>query len=61
MKLIVIGSLVPINLRVQSDPQCANMGKKQKTRQSEEKLNLEKEGVIKPILLMGELRHRSRK
>lgn len=50
-----------IKFRVPSDPECAGVGKRQKARQSDENLNLEKGRVIKPILLMGELRHRSRK
>lgn len=61
MKVIIIGSLVLIKLRVPSDPQCADVGKRQKARHSEENLNLEKGSIIKPILLMGELRHSSRK
>lgn len=61
MKVIIIGSLALIKLRVPSDQRCADVGKRQKAKRSEENLNFKKGSVIKPVLLMGELRHRSRK
>lgn len=52
MKVIIIGSLVLIKLGVPLDSQLwAGHG--------EENLNLEEGNVIKPILLLGELRHKS--
>lgn len=34
MKVIIIGSLVLIKLRVPSDPRCADVGKRRKARHS---------------------------
>lgn len=51
MKVRIIGSLVLVKLRVPSDPECADVGKRQRAGHGEENLNLEKGSVIRPILL----------